>query len=361
MSISRHQAVGAYRRWQPTDFDAPQGAQQAADAGKDATRPAAHQGTAHAAGAAAPSPAAAAQAAGTAPSAGAPTGDDAHRQALADHGLPLDFQLPTAEEIERMHEEIRQAGLQEGREQGLEQGYQEGLEAGRQAGYAEGKARAEEEAARLAALADGLERALEAVDAEVAEEIMALAIEMARRMVRHTLAEHPESVLETLRAALLQLPQGHAQIHLHPDDLALAREHMGETLTQAGHRLHADARLQRGECLIDGQGAQVDATLETRWRRVLESIGHDHARWAQQDAPEGEASAHTGAAAAAPENAAPDGEASAATAPAGDADAADEGDAELGAEVVTAPGAEANAEAGAEADGATDSAAQGRT
>ena len=30
---------------------------------------------------------------------------------------------------------------------------------------------------------------------------------------------------------------------------------------------------------IDGQGAQVDATLETRWRRVLESIGHDRARW----------------------------------------------------------------------------------
>jgi hypothetical protein len=108
---------------------------------------------------------------------------------------------------------------------------------------------------------------------------MALAIEMARRMVKLTLAEHPETILETVRSALLQLPQGHAQIQLHPDDLALVRELLGEQLAQAGHRLQENARLARGECRIDGQGAQVDATLETRWRRVLESIGHERARW----------------------------------------------------------------------------------
>lgn len=293
MSISRHQAVGAYRRWQPTDFDAPQGAQQAADAGKDATRPAAPQGTAHAAGAAAPSAAAAAQAAGTAPSAGAPTGDDAHRQALADHGLPLDFQLPTAEEIERMHDEMRRAGFEEGRAAG----HAEGLEAGRAEGYAEGRAQAEAEAARLAGLADSLDEALRELDGEIAEQLMALAIEMARRMVRLTLAENPEAILETVRSALLQLPQGHAHIQLHPDDLALVREHLGEQLAHAGHRLQEDARLERGECRIDGQGAQVDATLETRWRRVLESIGHERARWHVTDdedaapAPDGTPSA----------------------------------------------------------------------
>ena len=149
----------------------------------------------------------------------------------------------------------------------------------------------------LERLADGLEQALHALDNEVAEEIMALAIEMARRMVKLTLAEHPETVLETVRTALLQLPQGHAQIHLHPDDMALVRQHLGEQLGHGGHRLQEDARLQRGECRIDGQGAQVDATLETRWRRVLESIGHDRARWQVPDedagntGPSGEAPA----------------------------------------------------------------------
>lgn len=257
MSISRHQAVGAYRRWEPTDFDAEDG-----------------DGTA----ARAPSPAPPSWPA-AAPEAGLPPTDSAPVPA-SEPTLPPDFHLPTAEEIERMHDEMRRAGFEEGRREG----HAEGLEAGRAEGYAEGKARAEAEAQRLVALADGLDEALRSVDGEIAEELMALAIEMARRMVRVSLAEHPETILETVRSALLQLPQGHAQIQLHPDDLALVRENIGEQFAQAGHRLQENARLARGECRIDGQGAQVDATLETRWRRVLESIGHERARWQVADA-----------------------------------------------------------------------------
>ena len=272
MSISRHQAVGAYRRWEPEDFDAPAGAAGSAPAadGFASTDPA---------GAAlnAPSPAVHMPAA-PAPSPAPPPARDAAPPppaAEAAPALPPDFHLPTAEEIERMHDEMRRAGFEEGRAAG----HAEGLEAGRAEGYAEGRAQAEAEAARLAGLADSLDEALRELDGEIAEQLMALAIEMARRMVRLTLAEHPEAILETVRSALLQLPQGHAHIQLHPDDLALVREHLGEQLAHAGHRLQEDARLARGECRIDGQGAQVDATLETRWRRVLESIGHERARW----------------------------------------------------------------------------------
>ena len=271
MSVSRHQAVGAYRRWEPAEFgsDEPAGASSAG--GKRPPRvppaPVAADGRSAAATRTSTPPQAASM-----PGASHAAADPAPAPELS---LPPDFHLPTADEIERMHEEVRAAGFAEGREAG----YAEGLEAGRAAGYTEGTAHAQEEAARLTSLADGLDQALHALDNEVAEEIMALAIEMARRMVKLTLAEHPETVLETVRSALLQLPQGHAQIHLHPDDMALVRQHLGEQLSHGGHRLQEDARLQRGECRIDGQGAQVDATLETRWRRVLESIGHDRARW----------------------------------------------------------------------------------
>lgn len=240
MSISRHQAVGAYRRWEPDDFDDANGSRQPAPA---------------------PSPTPA---------------PDAPPPAPPEPTLPADLQLPTAEELERMHEDMRAAAFAEGRREG----HAEGLQAGRKEGYAEGRAKAEQEAARLVALADGLEQALAGLDAEIAEELMALAIEMARRIVGQTLESHPETVLETVRAALMQLPQGHAHIQLHPADLALVREHLGEQLAHAGHRLQEDMGLQRGECRVEAQGAQVDATLETRWRRVLESIGHQHAKWA---------------------------------------------------------------------------------
>lgn len=267
MSVSRHQAVGAYRRWEPADFDSDNCAGPGTTGGKRTPAPDPEDALA-----AAPAPAAV-NATEAPPPAPPPPPEPS---------LPPDFHLPTAEEIERMHDDARAAGFAEGHAAG----YAEGLEAGRAEGYAEGKGLAEDEAARLKSLADGLDEALRAIDKEVAEEIMALAIEMARRMVRITLADHPETVLETVRSALLQLPQGHAQIHLHPDDLALVRQHLGEQLAQGGHRLQEDVRLQRGECRIDGQGAQVDATLETRWRRVLESIGHERARW---QVPDGDA------------------------------------------------------------------------
>jgi len=269
VSISRHQAVGAYRRWEPEDFDEAEGRRKPAKR-TDGFAPAEPDEFAQATPPPATSEIAAAPARPAAPPPPAP-------EPVPE--LPPDFRLPTAEEIEQLHDEMRRAGFEEGRAAG----HAEGLEAGRAEGYAEGRARAEAEAARLAGLADSMDEALRELDGEIAEQLMALAIEMARRMVKLTIAQHPESILETVRAALLQLPQGHAHIQLHPDDLALVRELLGEQLAHAGHRLQENARLARGECLIDGQGAQVDATLATRWRRVLESIGHERARWEVMD------------------------------------------------------------------------------
>ena len=243
MSITRHQAVGAYRRWEPVDFDAPERS--------PAPEPAPPPPMAE------PSP--------------PPLAPEPEPEPLA--GL----QLPTAEEIERMHEEARAAGHAEG--------YAEGFEAGRAAGHAEGAEQVSEAVQHLMLLAGNLDEALTRLDQEVADELMALSIEIARQMVQHTLAERPEVILDTVRNALLQIPQGHAQIRLHPEDCELVRQSMGEQLGHAGHRLVEDAELLRGSCRIDSPGAQVDATLETRWRRVLESLGRDHARWQPAEPP----------------------------------------------------------------------------
>ena len=170
MTISRHQAVGAYRRWEPVDFDAPE------------------------------TPAAA-----ELPVAPAALDPAAIPQAPEPEPDPLgDVQLPTAEDIERMHEEARAAGHAEG----YAAGHAAGFEAGREAGHAEGAARVEEAVRRLTDLSADLDKALSQLDQEVAEELMALSIEIARQMVQHTLAVHPETVLQTVRNALLQIQPG---------------------------------------------------------------------------------------------------------------------------------------------------------
>ncbi len=283
MSISRHQAVGAYQRWEPDSFDDDHG--DGDESSKRGLRkPSVPQPPAPPTSAPgledAPEDEAAHAEESTKSSAENCTPADAAEDSF-DGELPVDFKLPTAADIERMHEDIRAAAMEEGRTEGQTEGYATGHEQG----YAEGKAQAEGEATRLVELAQQLEQALTGIDHEVAEELMALAIELARQMVRETLAQHPESILDTIRLALQQLPQGHAHIHLHPDDLALVRKHSGEQLSHSGHRLQEDANLMRGDCRVDAGGAQVDATLETRWRRVLESLGREQAHFTERAEP----------------------------------------------------------------------------
>lgn len=164
-----------------------------------------------------------------------------------------DVVLPTAADIERMHQQAR------------DEGYREGL------------SKAQDEAARLARAATRLEQSLASLDQQVADELLALAVEIARQVVRGELAVRPESILDVVRDALMQLPHQHAAIYLHPDDASLVRSWQGDALAHAGHRLHEDVRLKRGDCIIETGGSQIDAAVATRWRRVLEGVGIESA------------------------------------------------------------------------------------
>lgn len=161
--------------------------------------------------------------------------------------------------------------------QGFQKGYSEGLAAGRAEGLAAGEAAGAEEgqqaARQLLSLAANLDKTLAGLDQEIAEEILALALEIARQILRQTVTAKPESVLAVVREALNQLPHQHAAIYLHPDDATLVRKLAGDQFTHVGHRIHEDPRLQRSDVIIEASGAHIDATLATRWRRIVESLG----------------------------------------------------------------------------------------
>lgn len=174
------------------------------------------------------------------------------------------LKLPTVEELDR----IRQAAQEEGYS----------------AGYAAGRAAAQEEATRIGDAAAKLERALGVFDQQVGEELVALAMEIARQVVRREIVARPEAIIEVVREALSQLPHQHGAIYLHPEDAALVRTSIGEALAHAGHRIHEDASLSRGDCLVETGGSQLDGTVATRWRRVIENLGLDSA-WADAENP----------------------------------------------------------------------------
>lgn len=169
---------------------------------------------------------------------------------------------PSVEEIELIHQ----------------QAYDSGHAAGYAAGHAEGLANTREDNSRLGVLITQLDNALNEFDQQVAEGLLALALDVARQVIRQTIAVKPQVLLETIREALSQLPFPHAIIHLNPEDASLVRSYMGEQIAHAGHRIHEDQRLERGGCLIEANGSQLDASLATRWRRTVESLG-SNAEW----------------------------------------------------------------------------------
>jgi flagellar assembly protein FliH len=173
------------------------------------------------------------------------------------------IKLPTADEIEAMHQEAFKQGFD--------------------AGYEEGSARGRLEASELHQLLTQFDEALTGFDQQVGEELLALALEVARLVVRDSFALKPEAVLGVIREALGQTPQQHAQLHVHPEDAVLVRQYLGEQIAHTGHRIVEDVSIERGGCRIDSAGAQMDATIATRWRRVVETLSENHP-WA--DSPE---------------------------------------------------------------------------
>ncbi len=160
--------------------------------------------------------------------------------------------LPTLEELERISNEAQREGYA--------------------AGYEEGAARGRMEAAELHQLIQGLDTALATFDEEVAEDIRNLAIEIARQVVRDTLATRPDTVLAVVREALRSLPQQGALLRVNPDDAQLMRRYLEEHFEGLSHRVVEDPEIARGGCLIESAGGQIDARVETRWRRVVESL-----------------------------------------------------------------------------------------
>ncbi|MBS1210623.1 MAG: flagellar assembly FliH family protein [Proteobacteria bacterium] len=160
--------------------------------------------------------------------------------------------LPTLEDIERIQQEAAREGYA--------------------SGYEEGVARGRMEAAEMHQMVQALDEALNNLDQQVADEIQALAIEIARQVVRETISVKPETILAVAREALLSLPQQTAVIRAHPDDVQLLRRYMEDHYEGVGHRIAEDDSITRGGCIIESAGGQIDAQLETRWRRIVENL-----------------------------------------------------------------------------------------
>jgi flagellar assembly protein FliH len=143
------------------------------------------------------------------------------------------------------------------------------------AGYAAGIGQAEDERTRLAALLVSMTDNAGGHLQQLLDEVLDFSILLARQMVGEALAVRPELVLPVVSAALKQLPQmsQSVQLLLNPADLELVRAFLAAEPTPVGCALLADATIAPGGCRIVTEQCEVDATVQTRWRRLLANLG----------------------------------------------------------------------------------------
>lgn len=186
-------------------------------------------------------------------------------------GNPHGLKLPTASELE----DIRQ--------QAHEEGYQAGYAAGQQTGYGEGAQQVAQETQQLASLATSMGLAVQNLDQQIAQDLLGLALELAQQMVHQTLKVRPELLLEVINDAIRSLPHFNPGAHLvlHPADAEIVRTRMGEQLSHSGWKIFEDAQVSRGGVRIETANSQIDATVETRWKRIAANIGQESS-WLQE-------------------------------------------------------------------------------
>ena len=170
-----------------------------------------------------------------------------------------DVQLPTADQIQRIQQ----------------QAYQEGFAAGMKDGRAESQAVSQ----RMHTMMLDLHRAMSQFEQSMAQEIMDLALDIARQMVRSALEADPVLVLAVVREAIESLPQTyqHTSLALHPEDALLVREMLAHDYPGEVWRIVEDAQMERGGCRVETGSTEIDAKMESRWQRIVSALGSDAA------------------------------------------------------------------------------------
>ncbi|MDR0777726.1 MAG: flagellar assembly protein FliH [Azonexus sp.] len=179
------------------------------------------------------------------------------------------IRLPSTEEIERLRAEARAAG------------YAAGLAEGRAAAAEESRQNAVEATQQFGELTGNLKRSLEQLDQTVAEQLLALAVEIAAQVTRGQIAVREDVLLPVVREAIAALPLSHGEmtLRLNPADATNLYQELTDALSQSSVQIVEDESISIGGCLLQAGTSEIDARIETRWKRVLETIGAAPRAW----------------------------------------------------------------------------------
>ncbi len=170
---------------------------------------------------------------------------------------------------------LRDAHLQaqQIRQQAREEGYTHGLQQARQEmeqAFQLQVLRLQEE---VTAFLNQLQQRFEAYLQSTEPQVLELVMEIARKVVRDELRQHPEHVLNVVRDTLRRVKGfGTVRVRVHPSDLERVRQFRTSLLTvlegAEGIEVVEDRRVEAGSCVVETEHGTYDARLSTQFEEI---------------------------------------------------------------------------------------------
>ena len=197
--------------------------------------------------------------------------------------------LPVAQESEEdlaaraLEEAEQQAQQAQAQAQAAQDAYERGLAQGQEQAGVEWQHRMDEyvagqgkdAAAQLEAVVQALGNSLDAMQQHMAQDVLQLACDIARQVVRQELRANTAALQPVIAEALgMLVADGRpTTVRLHPADLELAGTALREEFASPPLQWVAATDVPPGGCRVEAAGTVIDGSLQKRWQRAIAPLG----------------------------------------------------------------------------------------
>ncbi|MFN4120642.1 FliH/SctL family protein [Acidovorax sp.] len=140
-----------------------------------------------------------------------------------------------------------------------------------------------EAATRMQQVFQTLDASLIDMQQQMAQQMLELACDIARHVVRQELSVNPNALQPVVREAVgMVVTEGRpATVRLNPADLEVMEQPLRDEIDGPAIQWLADAAVPAGGCLVESAGMVVDGSLDKRWQRAIAALGLQ-SPWAEE-------------------------------------------------------------------------------
>lgn len=154
------------------------------------------------------------------------------------------------------------------------QAYDEAYSRGFLEGQSAGQTTVKEKAKVFTGMAAALAAPINDINDQVEHELLQLCMAISKQIIRREITIDPGHIISVIREALSSLPVSSqkVRIYLHPDDVVMVRNVLGELNIDMSFSLVDDITITRGGCRVLTENSQIDASLEARLSVIASKI-----------------------------------------------------------------------------------------